>query len=194
MVMRFTYFTDNINIQKCAFGYNTAIDEAAAVYISPRFNNVKIYDCDFYKNKGKNVISLLYLRHCYATLDIKRCNFYFNDASHTIYSGFTTYITNCAFFKNTGENVLDDDFMVYFTWCWFGNTKSNPAANMVKFGHLYPAPIKDPENWYVLGDDFTTSDTMIYDKSKVSVKRIAHVKNCDLRLNRDLLVKLINES
>lgn len=44
MVVRFTYFTDNINIQKCAFGYNTAIDEAAAVYISPRFNNVKIYD------------------------------------------------------------------------------------------------------------------------------------------------------
>ena len=187
---------DYCEVKKNSFGYNSALDDASAICVSGSVDKLKVYDCDFYKNCGKYVVSFVSNhRTLYTELDIKRSNFYFNDAPYTIFARNVAhfYILNCAFFKNMGLNLCHDDcYQAHAAWCWFGNTKSNPNTNMVKEDH--PGKIKATDSWYVLGDDFTTSDTMIYQKYKVSFKRLSHVKSCDLRLNRDLLVKLISEN
>ena len=187
---------DYCEIKKNSFGYNSGSDDASAIYVGSLVSRLRVYDCDFYKNCGKYVISFVSAHPTlYNELDIKRSNFYFNNASYTIFARGIAhfYILNCAFFKNMGINLCHDDcYKAHAAWCWFGNTKSNPSTNMVKEDH--PGKIKATDSWYVLSDDLTTSDTMVYEKKKVSFKRLSHVKGCDLRLNRDLLVKLINEN
>ena len=45
---------------------------------------------------------------------------------------------------------------------------------------------------YELNDDFTTSNAQLFEKVWF-VKTVTTVENCDLRINRDLLCKLIYE-
>ena len=176
------------NVEKCYFEGNTATDNGGAIYWDTLTgHNTKLIDCDFYLNKAKN--SIIYAKNGYASyveIEIKRCNFYANTATNIIHWWGEAHIRDCIFLKNNGMNIMNGYYFVYVDDCWFGNTQSNPAANMANVD-------KDVTltNWYILNDDFTTSNPKIYQKNKVAPKRITTAKNFNLRLSEELRLKLL---
>ena len=180
-------------IENSEFYSNTAVAEGAAIFFSGFAKLTQVVCCDFYKNHGNSVISATHdLVPDYYTVVtyfyIGKCTFYLNDAKRTIVTFDRVDIENCAFYKNTGIDICDIDTYreTNVEKCWFGNTKSDHSHIPKLEGKVIMY------DWYELNDDFTTSNAQLFEKVWF-VKTVTTVENCDLRINRDLLCKLIYE-